>query len=83
MLLRRLYCIRSGPDVADWTEADLSTLKDMAAQGASASRVAVRLRRSVKAVQKRAKEIGLTLKDAKAVRKSGGLEMTWGQNREV
>lgn len=67
--------------MTEWSSADLAILQELAARGASATRVAARLGRSVTAVKKRANEIGVVLKNASEVRKQGGLDENWVKNR--
>lgn len=63
-----------------WTPQELSALHSMAEEGCSETRAAARLKRSIVAVKKRARELGLNLKDKNDVRLGNGLTKSWVQN---
>lgn len=64
-----------------WSPAELQTLKEYAAAGASYARIAARLKRSYAAVKREACKQGIVLKSAQQVRKENGLSGHWSNNR--
>lgn len=67
--------------MSEWTSSDETRLVELAAQGASVIRAASCLHRSTSAIKRRAREMGIQLKDAKAARLAGGLKAHWAENR--
>lgn len=68
--------------MSEWTSSEETRLAEMAAQGASVFRAASCLHRSTSSIKRRARELGIKLKDAKATRLAGGLKPGWAENRE-
>lgn len=68
--------------MTEWTAAEEVRLTELAAEGASVFRAASRLRRSTSAIKRRARELAIKLKDAKATRLAAGLKPGWPNNRE-
>jgi GcrA cell cycle regulator len=66
-LLRSLWSLRLLK--SPWTEEDNERLKRLAAEGASALRVAAALKRKVSVVRQHARQIGLTLPSIRETRK--------------
>lgn len=64
-----------------WRDAEVEQLKKLAAEGASRVRAAARLNRSQSAIKVKAKELGITFKDRKAIRQAFGLDPHWTNNR--
>jgi DNA-binding NarL/FixJ family response regulator len=64
-----------------WSDRELSTLQEMASQGASVQRIAARLQRSTMSVKARARELGLLLKTNAELRAAYGVDRHWSVDR--
>lgn len=64
-----------------WSAQEIETLKELAARGASRTRIAARLKRSTVAVRSMARTLGIEIKSPQQVRKQNGLAPHWAGNR--
>jgi hypothetical protein len=69
--------------MAAWRPTEIETVKELAAKGVSAQRIAIRTRRKVDSVRKLAKELGVTLKTQAEQRKSFGLRSRYSGDELV
>jgi hypothetical protein len=68
--------------VPSWTPEEIETLRALAEAGASQTRMAARLKRSLAAIRITARKLGIELKSAKEIRKNNGLSSRWTENRD-
>jgi DNA-binding NarL/FixJ family response regulator len=68
--------------VPSWTPEEVETLRALAEAGASQTRIAARLNRSLSAIRITARKLGIALKSTKEIRKNNGLSARWTENRD-
>jgi hypothetical protein len=68
--------------VPSWTPEEVQTLRKLAEAGASQTRIAARLNRSLSAIRITARRLGVALKSTKEIREDSGLSSRWMDNRD-
>jgi hypothetical protein len=67
--------------MTEWTTDQLTSVAEMAAQGASAQRIAAKTGRSIASVKLRARLLGFKLKSKGELRNSYGVDPHWNNSR--
>lgn len=64
-----------------WSPQEIQVLREYSLSGASATRIAARLKRTTGAVRAVAQKLGIDLKTKKQVRAANGINQYWSSNR--